>query len=132
MIPKFFGTIQFGKLTLENADAYELYLYTLNGPVEVTVRRKSNKRTLSQNQYYWAVVIRLIADETGHTSDEIHEMMKRMFLKDIITIKGEKYETVKSSCGLDTLEFSKDYIDRIRRWAQETIGVIIPDPERVE
>jgi len=132
MNPKFFGKIQFGKIAMDNQDAYDNYLHSLDGLVEVVVRKRSTKRTVKQNQYYWAVVIRLIADETGHTSDEIHEAMKRMFLKDLIIIKGEEYETVKSSTELDTLGFSKDYIERIRFWAWETLSVVIPDPDTTE
>jgi len=132
MIPKFAGTVQFGKLTLQDEDIYDNYLLSLNGEVEVTVRKKSNKRTLKQNQYYWAVVIRLIAEETGHTSEEIHDAMKQMFAKSIIKIKGEEYETVTSTTQLDTLEFSKAYVDQIKYWAWDTLNIVIPEPNNVE
>lgn len=132
MIPKFFGTIQFGKLELEDQDAYDGYLMTLGGEVEVVVRKRRHQRSLNQNQYYWGVVVRMIADETGHTSDEIHEMLKRMFLRDLIEIKGEVYETVKSTTGLDTYGFSKDYVDRIKIWAMDKLNLIIPEADSVE
>lgn len=132
MVPKFFGTIQFGRLSLEDQDAYDGYLLSLEGEVEVVVRKRSKQRTLNQNQYYWGVVVRLIADETGHSSDEIHEMLKMMFLKDLIEIKGDMYETIKSSSSLDTRGFSKDYIDRIKFWALDKLNLIIPEADSVE
>lgn len=132
MKPKFLGTVQFGVLRIENEEAYKDYLYTIEGDVEVVVGKRSNKRSLNQNQYYWGIVIRIIADETGHSSDEIHELMKQMFLKDVIIIKGDKYETVRSTTDLDTMQFSQDYIKRIKQWAWSELNLIIPEPDNVE
>jgi len=129
--PKFIGEVQSGKLKLNDQALYDDYLLTLDGKVELVVRKYHSQRTLKQSAYYWGVVVRMIADETGHTSDEIHEMLKRMFLKDLIEIKGEQYETVKSTTSLDTRGFSKDYVDRIKLWALDTLGITIPESDEV-
>jgi hypothetical protein len=131
MLPKFYGTIENGKLELINPTEYQTYLNTLSGEVELTVKKRTKKRTLSQNAYYWGVVVKMIAEETGHDSDEIHELMKQMFLKDLIKIKGEIYETVKSTTELETKGFSLDYIERIKYWAMEKLNLNIPSPDEV-
>lgn len=132
LTPKFFGTVQFGKLEYEQPDLVYNYLLSLNGKVEIVIRKYHLKRTLKQSYYYWGIVIRIIADETGHSSDEIHELMKQMFLKDVIIIKGDKYETVRSTTDLDTMQFSQDYIKRIKQWAWSELNLIIPEPDNVE
>jgi hypothetical protein len=131
MLPKFYGTIENGKLELINPTEYQTYLNTLSGEIELTVKKRTKKRTLSQNAYYWGVVVKMIAEETGHDSDEIHELMKQMFLKDLIKIKGEIYETVKSTTELETKGFSLDYIERIKYWAMEKLNLNIPSPDEV-
>ena len=46
------------------------YLKTLKGEHWVTIDRDT--RSQSQNKYYWAVVVHLIADGTGMDKQEVH------------------------------------------------------------
>jgi len=131
MITKFFGTVTDGSLELDNAEAFNNNLLTLKGEVEIIIRPRKKSRTIKQNDYYWGVVIRMIADETGHSSEEIHELMKSMFLKDILIIKNEVYFTNKSTTLLNTKQFSKDYVDRIKLWALDKLNINIPDPDEI-
>jgi len=38
----------------------------------VTISLKKQKRSIEQNGYYWGIVINMIAEEMGHTPDEVH------------------------------------------------------------
>ena len=47
----------------------------------VDIKRAFRVRSISQNSYYWAVVIRYIANYTGEGVERIHETLKYNFLK---------------------------------------------------
>ena len=90
------------------------FLDELSGEVEITIS-EVNSRTHHQNNYYWKVVIGIFSDETGHTKDEVHQILKDHF-------------KVESTAKLNTYEFA-DYLDRIIRWGAMDWGFNIPDPE---
>jgi hypothetical protein len=96
MIPVFQGTILQGNILFHVPKQFKEYLAQLennqpNGqPVNVIVEKWKDQRTLSQNRYYWGVVLKIISDDTGHEPEELHEFFKKKFIpaKDI-TVKGE-------------------------------------------
>lgn len=128
--PKFRGEVKRGKVVLDDRWAYVRHLAHLEGKrVEVIVQPWRKARSDQQNAYYWAVVISLISEETGYTSEEAHESMKMLFLR----VPGEKGmpDRVKSTKDLNTAEFS-EYVESIKRWAAEKLNVYIPDAGDVE
>lgn len=98
--------------------------------VEVTIEERKKRRSNNQNSYYYGVVLKMIADYCGYRTNEeitgIHEELKRMFLPKI-----GKLNIVKSTSSLNTAEFT-DYIENIRLWAAQELGVYIPDPNEAE
>jgi hypothetical protein len=90
-------------------------------------------RSTQANAWYWACVVGLVADHTGYTPDEIHEIYKAKFIPKAMAIADGNGEIVGevvlggSTTRMDTVEFS-DFCERIREWAA-TLGVVIPDPE---
>jgi len=90
---------------------------------------KNIKRTLSQNNYYWAVVLKVIASETGHTTEELHEYFKNEYLINRFEEKKVLDKTIvveTSTTKLSTKVFTK-YIEDIRRFASAELGCYIPD-----
>ena len=94
------------------------------------------KRSLQQNDYYWAVVVPLVRkglfdagfDEV--TDNEIaHEVVKKFFLKTPILSKqtGEIIDIGGSSTKLTVPEFS-EFLERVVKWASEYLGIYIPSP----
>ena len=80
MTPVFLGQINEGKLSLDKSEQFKQYLHTLNGKrVELTVSKVRRKRTPDQNAWYWGVAVKMIAQETGHEPDEIHDALKHEF-----------------------------------------------------
>lgn len=42
---------------------------------DVVVRRHKRKRSNPQNRYYWGVVIKILADETGNSANDLHDYL---------------------------------------------------------
>ena len=98
--------------------------------VTITIAVSHKDRSLSQNSYYWGVVIQYISDFTGYEPNELHDELKRKFNPQASRLtNGETYGG--STTKLSTGEF-KDYVERIVRWAAMELHVFIPDPNEVE
>jgi hypothetical protein len=75
----------------------------------------------------------MLAEHTGYTPDEIHEILKAKFIPKRLAItngNGEicgEFVLGGSTTKLDTLDFS-EYCERIREWAAESLDIVIPDP----
>jgi hypothetical protein len=125
--------IRKGKLCVKNAGEFSARLGRFrDGPVLVTVERKYATRSQLQNAWYWSQVVGLVADHTGYTPDEIHEIYKAKFIPKAMSVADGNGEIVDevvlggSTTRMDTVQFS-EYCEQIRMWAA-TIGVVIPDP----
>lgn len=92
----------------------------------IEIQRAKSKRSLSQNKYYWGVIIDLFAQNTGYTKDESHQELAGMFLK--YEAHGKTY--VRSTTSLNTSEFEK-YADQCRQWMGEMLGINVPLPNEV-
>jgi len=117
-------------LTFNNPSLYSrhMQLFEDGDNVLVTIKRQSRSRSNRQNAYYWGVVLDIIAKDTGHTPEELHEIYKRMFLKKkIINYKGKEFPVPGTTTDQDTNEFS-EYIERIRAEAA-SMGILVPDPD---
>jgi trans-2-enoyl-CoA reductase len=131
----FDGTIKDGKLLLDKGPKFREYLSTLNGKrIQLTVEKLKNSRTISQNRYYFGVVVKLIAQHTGHDPEQIHEALKQMFSpKWYMDPRPPTRETMAiptSTTRLDTIEFV-EYTEKCRMWANEFLGLQIPLPGEV-
>lgn len=96
------------------------------GSYTIEVVKSKSKRSLSQNAYYWGVVIKIMSDDTGFTPDEMHQALKHQFL---LYFKEGKAFT-KSTKSLDTKEFEK-YAEQCRMFGSENLGLVIPLPNEV-
>lgn len=96
-----------------------------------------NPRTIKQNAYYWGGVLGVLSNDLGYTPEEIHRLLKTMFLSKKKAIVGidkdgkkhtEEIDSIKSTTELSTEEFG-DYIDKIRYWAIDFNNSYIPTPD---
>jgi len=102
----------------------------------VTVERKRKQRSMSQNAYYFGVVIPLVQAmlvDYGNDVDpeEVHAFLKEHVGKLVSAVAdkdGKRIAIVRSSATLSTVEWEA-YMERIKRWAAEQ-GTFIPDPGR--
>jgi hypothetical protein len=126
--PVFYGETKDGKLVLEKPERYQTYIKSIgNRKVVMVLKTPKKPRSLNQNDYYWAVVVQMIADETGFTPDEAHEAIKWLFLRKQL---GNIF-TVRSTSILNTIEF-ENYVEQVRIWAQTELNIKIPLPNEIE
>jgi len=94
--------------------------------VTITLSKARKDRTDNQNNYYWGVPIKMIADTLGYEKDEVHDALKAKFLA-----REGVLPRIPSTTTLTTVEFN-EYLERIGQWAAEFLGIVIPDPNEVD
>ena len=129
--PIFLGDVRAGKVHVRDPQRFARWVATLNDKtVELVVRKKSRRRTLPQNAYYWGVVIEVLRDSEpfrGYTPDMVHEALKWIFLQR----RDLPIPTVGSTAAMNTTEMM-EYLDYIKMWAAMELAIIIPDPNQVD
>lgn len=121
----FYATSRDMKLVPDNQKAWLDYLLSVDKKkLVVSIEQEKWVRTASQNNFYWAY-LRIIANETGHTEDDLHSLFKRKFLPpEFVTILGIEIKRPASTTKLNKAEFG-EYMDKISAMT----GVPIPDPK---
>lgn len=122
----FNAKIEGGKLLIEQETKWKRYLSGLNENtlLSVSVEKRKNKRSISQNSYYW-LYLDVIENETGNTAYDLHELFKRKFLRPVTkTILGEEIKLPASTTNLSKVDFG-DYLDKI----SALVEIPLPDPE---
>lgn len=131
MIPKFLGTVNLqGVLDIFAPQflRYKQHLFNLRGKdVEVVVKERSNKKSDRQRRYYFGVIVKLLCEETGYSLDEMHQLLKTLFLG----YEKDEYSFVRSTESLTTKE-CEEFHENVRQWAHETFEFTIPLPNEVD
>lgn len=129
------GRVEGGKLRLRNESLYrEVIGAWPDAEVIVTIAKKHATRSNEQNAWYWSQIVGLVAEHTGYTPEEIHEIYKSKFLPKRLAMLGKNGDLIGefvvggSTTTLNRIEFS-EYCEAIRAWSREELGVIIPDPD---
>lgn len=133
MKAKFAATIKNGELAIVSSHAFRQHIlgYKEGERLEVVVSLPRKPRSNNQNAYYWAVVLRVIGDHTGHSVEELHEIFKRKFLPPrVLTYRDQQIRLPASTTDTNTLEFT-EYIERIRAEAA-SMGIDVPNPDQVQ
>lgn len=120
------------KTNLENVFALIKLRVNLltNGEYIVTINRIKSPRSIPQNKLYW-LWLKLIAEETGHTDNDLHAYFKAMFLgKQYKVLFNEQVEIEASTTRLSTKDFTT-FLDKISLFASETLGIILPKPDDI-
>ena len=112
----------------ENKAAFKNYLArNANKRTVLKCKLYRKQRSNPQNAYYWGVVLPMIADELGYDIDEIHDLMKLKFNKQVRQGTRGEMALPGSTTKLTTTEF-EEYLERIRVWAITEFGIKIPLP----
>jgi len=136
------GTVKDGVITLPKRLRKEV-VGTFEGKhIEVTFRRKRKRRSSEQNRYYWGVVIPEIVrglidlgneglqEGSEESKNTAHELLKQELLKngeEVFTKDGTLFRLPSSTTKCTTVEF-EEYLERVRQWAAEYLGIVIPLP----
>lgn len=131
------GSIAGGKLEIRNRAGLSQALRGMkDGDVLITIERLRATRSARQNAWYWGVIVQLLAEHTGYTPDEMHEVLKAKFIPKRFAVangNGEIRDELViggSTTTLNTVEFG-EYCTAIQEWAAAELAVVIPDPEDV-
>lgn len=89
----------------------------------VSVTPYKSRRSNDQNRRAWALY-RAVADETGHTTDEIHAICKQQF-GEPKTIKVGGVEVTEYTTRDRDVAWFANYLDRCEAWAAQELGVVI-------
>lgn len=123
------GKVLKGKFIPNDITAFKLSFCKHEGKeVEVTVKRKTTKRSNNQNRYYWGVVIHLLSDVSGYTPDQMHDALRYELLRDKTKVE---LPIIKSTTELSTIEMEA-YLEDCRGLGAQHYGIYIPLPNEVE
>ena len=132
MIPTFKAIQKEGVLFIENPVSFKRYISGLKDkPLTVTVKAVRKHRSLDQNSYFHGVVLPILSQETGYTTDEMKDIVKTLFLRKTMTVAGQEIEVVLGSSDLNTKQF-ENFMEDIRRWASTELWCDIPEPNEME
>ena len=102
--------------------------------LEIAIKRVRATRSIQQNRWYWGCLVQLVADHTGYSPEEIHDIYKAKFIPKHVSLADGNGEVVAefviggSTRKLDKGQFA-EYCEAIRAWASDELNVTIPDPE---
>lgn len=96
--------------------------------VVVTVQRKVEKRSLDQNDYWWAVPVHILAEHLGYTPNQMHYALLGECFGYRTGPTGHPVPNVSSSSELDRERFTK-LIDWVLTFGPTELGIDIPPPD---
>ena len=98
-----------------------------DGTYTVTVKRKAESRSISQNALMW-MWFACIARETGMTEQDVHDTYCALFLsRAAATPRGDVIRVTSGTSRLTKPEFTT-FLERVQADAAE-MGIILPLPE---
>jgi len=129
------GRIEGGKLRLMNEALYrEVVGAWPDCAVTVTITKKHATRSSQANRYWWGVCVAHVAETTGYTPEEVHEIAKQMFLPKHLAVTGKNGELLGdyviggTTSTLNGVEFG-EFVAKFKQWALDKLGVLIPEPD---
>jgi hypothetical protein len=101
--------------------------------VTITIAPEEERRRQRANKYYWGVVLKMMAEECGHTADDLHELMKLRHNSKLVVepLTGEEVKIAQSTAKLTIPEFSV-YLERVMLDGSEWLGIVFPEPSKHE
>jgi len=150
MIPRIYQTKtdNAGNFVFNRAKIVRTLQAAAGQPIEIVIRPYDPKRSIDMNAYYWAVVVKTIADHFFYNaSREVHEMLKDVY-KEMLDPVYEKKELTGlkkilnmiirprlTPSGYTTKTLSRTRFMRYCKAIQVDFaeqGCSIPDPNEVE
>lgn len=117
-------------MKLDRPFDFERYAATFrDAPIELVLRKRRSKRSDKQNRAYFGIVVAMMAEHCGYTTEEMHEALAWKFLG--CTDEGDPLPRRRSTADLNTVEM-EEYQAKIRRFAAEDLGLSIPEPNEVD
>jgi hypothetical protein len=97
----------------------------LEGQVwDVTIKQWEPRRSLEANRRLWALH-KAAADMTGHSVDELHELMKLKFLPRAVVKVGEFEREVPGRSSKLTKKDFRDFMEAVESFYIQELGVVL-------
>ena len=101
-------------------------------PFKALVQDMYPVRTLDQNAYLFGVVYKMIADEVGHSVDEIHEYLSLKFrISYYFDSRTKQMVFERTSTTQDNINSFWDYVEQVSAWSWQFLHIQIPHPSEV-
>lgn len=112
----------------------EIMLYAnelADGKYYVTVQKNRPKRSLPQNAYYWAVIVKILSDHNGDTPNDMHENLLEEFSYEMKeNLHGRLVKVlIRTTDKRFNTKYAEEYYANIRLWALDNWHLEIPEPE---
>lgn len=123
---------------MSNKNTINDILDAYNGhTIDITFKKRTNKRSNEQNAYYWSVIIPIfqncIREQCGEiwSLDRVHNfLLSRFNLEEIVNIDtGEILTRIRSTTENTTTQ-QEDYHTRSRNFCSEFFNTEIPLPDK--
>lgn len=118
--------------TILNLDAIHKQLdcmlqLSANGDYELSVSKRKSKRSLDQNALMWKW-FSVIEDETGTSSQDIHDYYCNKFLKRIVSVGNRDEVVVSGTRNLNTAEMA-EFLTKVQADVASELGIALPTSE---
>ena len=109
----FYSQVIDGKLVASVEEAIRQFVSRFNCPVKIQISDVKRIRSLSQNSYYWAVVVTMVHEHLVNLGNDVNLEETHNYLKYhvgnlckiILDKEGNAREVPESTTDLNTLEF---------------------------
>jgi len=101
--------------------------------VDLSIAPFEETRRAQANAFLWSVVYKMIAQETGHSSDDLHEFFKLKHNGKVIEVTNPATgEVTETRIGMTTTKLTirqfSDYIESVMLDGAEWCGIVFPEP----
>lgn len=123
-----------GKVSWDKPALVTAALKRRKGRVTVTITTEELTRSEQAHKYYFGVVLKLIAAETGHSIDDLHEVFKAewnsktVLWTDPATGEMTERRIPQTTTKLKVSDFYQ-YVEEVRFYAAESLGIVTPEPD---
>lgn len=114
-----------GEVTMSQSLEYLCSKLT-NGVYDLTITRKKEPRTVSQNALMW-MWFDCISQETGTPKQDVHDYYCSLFLARPVVMGGKERIVKGSSSSLTTAQMTK-FLNLIQADAASEFGITLPLP----
>ena len=119
-----------GRLELDRKSLAEQLSNLEDCTANILIEREENKKTNPQLGYLFGVVLKIISDDTGHTTEELYRdfFLGEYAPKKVLRVKNKEVISPKHASEMTSTEMM-DFIERIVVWASQN-WYIIPLPDK--
>ena len=134
-----------GKVAFYDRPNWESFKHNFWGKeMDIILKNRVKDRSRQEEKYYWAVVVRCVADEMGIGREEAHRLMSELFLKiEEKTESGIRYTRVMSTTELGDKRYDEYIFKECVPWAARPtedgglsegsgLGLYLPLPNEVD